>query len=204
MTDRREAYQPVSGSNDDPGAEPTFERWPSLALAVAVILATLGLATAIYLVSVRQPALAQVNNREEKAMAPTPTPAPGKDNGIVTIASKQSVDRTVENIVGLLKAKGVQLFALVDHSGGAQQAGLQMLPTKLLIFGNPKGGTPLMIASPSIAIDLPLKLLVWQDSAGKVWISYNSPAYLQARHNLPQDLVPVLASVEGLAAKAAE
>jgi uncharacterized protein (DUF302 family)/uncharacterized membrane protein YidH (DUF202 family) len=178
----------------------TFNRPSSLAVAVAVILAALGLAMAIYLVSVRQPALAKADNHEAKTMTPTPS----KDNGIVTIASQQSVDRTVENVQAILKTKGVKLFALVDHSGEAKAAGLEMRPTKLLIFGSPKRGTPLMIASPSIAIDLPLKVLVWEDAAGKVWISYNAPAYLQARHDLPQALVPVLASVEGLAAKAAE
>ena len=81
---------------------------------------------------------------------------------------------------------------------------MQMRPTKLLIFGNPKAGTPLMIASPSIAIDLPMKVLVWEDGDGKVWISYNAPAYLQARHGLPKELVQNIAVVEALAAKAAE
>src|SRR4029077_4573022 len=130
---------------------------------------------------------------------------PSPDNaGIVTISSNHSVDQTVENRKEILKAKGVKLFALVDHSGEAEKAGMQMRPTKLLIFGNPKAGTPLMIASPSIAIDLPLKILVWEDGNGKVWISYNSFAYLQARHHLPQELVPNIAVVEALAAKAAE
>jgi len=124
--------------------------------------------------------------------------------GIVTIPSHQSVDRTVEKLEQALQAKGVKLFALVDHSGEAEKAGMQMPPTKLLIFGNPKAGTPLMIASPSIAIDLPIKILVWEDAGGKVWVSYNAPAYLQARHGLPADLVPNIAVVEALAAKAAE
>ncbi len=96
------------------------------------------------------------------------------------------------------------MFAVVDHSGEAENAGMHMRPTKLLIFGNPKAGTPLMLASPSVAIDLPLKILVWEDADGKVWISYNSPAYLQARHGLPQELVQTIAVVEGLAATAAE
>jgi uncharacterized protein (DUF302 family) len=126
------------------------------------------------------------------------------DTGIVSIPCNQTVDRTVEKLEEILKAKGVKLFALVDHSGEAEKAGMQMRPTKLLIFGNPKGGTPLMIAAPSIAIDLPLKFLVWEDGNGKVWISYNSLAYLQARHQLPQELVPNIAVVEALAAKAAE
>jgi len=126
------------------------------------------------------------------------------DNGIVTVLSHQSVDQTVKKLEETLQAKGVKLFALVDHSGEAEKAGLQMRPTKLLIFGNPKAGTPLMIASPSIAIDLPLKILVAQDAAGKVWISYNAPAYLQARHGLPRELAPNIAVVEALAGKAAE
>jgi uncharacterized protein (DUF302 family) len=126
------------------------------------------------------------------------------ENGIVTIPSHQSVDQTVQKLEGILQAKGVKLFALVDHSGEAEKAGMQMRRTKLLIFGNPKAGTPLMVASPSIAIDLPLKILVWEDAGGKVWISYNAPGYLQARHGLPPDLVQNIAVVEALAAKAAE
>jgi uncharacterized protein (DUF302 family) len=125
-------------------------------------------------------------------------------NGIVTVPSHHSVDQTVDTLEGMLRAKGVKLFALIDHSGEAKIAGLQMRPTKLLIFGNPKAGTPLMAASPSIAIDLPLKLLVWEDAGGKVWISYNAPAYLQARHGLPPELAPTLRVVETLAAKAGE
>ena len=126
------------------------------------------------------------------------------ENGIVTIPSHQSVDQSVQKLEGILQAKGIKLFALVDHSGEAQKAGMQMRPTKLLIFGNPKAGTPLMIASPSIAIDLPLKALVWEDGDGKVWISYNSPSYLQARHDLPAELVRNIAVVEALATQAAE
>ena len=124
-------------------------------------------------------------------------------NGILTIPSRQSVDQTVQNLEEILKAKGVKLFALIDHSGEAEKAGMQMPPTKLLIFGNPKAGTPLMIACPSIAIDLPLKLLVSQDDDGKVWISYNAPAYLQARYGLPPELVQNIAIVEALAVNAA-
>jgi uncharacterized protein (DUF302 family) len=125
------------------------------------------------------------------------------DSGIVSIPSNHSVDQTVEKLEGILQAKGVKLFALVDHSGEAERAGMRMHPTKLVIFGNPKAGTPLMLASPGIAIDLPLKILVWEDGNGKVWISYNSPAYLQARHSLPQDLVQNIVVVEALAAMAA-
>lgn len=127
-----------------------------------------------------------------------------KDRGITDTPSNHSVDETVERLKGILKVKGVTLFALVDHSGEAEKAGMKMRPTKLAIFGSPKAGTPVMLAAPSIAIDLPLKLLIWEDSDGKVWLSYNSPAYLEERHSVPQDLLPSLAVVEILAAKAAE
>jgi uncharacterized protein (DUF302 family) len=104
----------------------------------------------------------------------------------------------------LLEAKGVKVFAVIDHSGEAAKAGLAMPPTKLVIFGNPKAGTPLMLVAPSIAIDLPLKILVAQDTAGNVSVSYNSPANLQQRHMLPADLLQNIAVVQVLAAKAAE
>jgi len=126
------------------------------------------------------------------------------ENGVVSKLSNHSVDATVEKLKAILQAKGVTLFALVDHSGEAEKAGLKMPPTKLLIFGSPKAGTPLMLASPSAAIDLPLKILVAEDAAGKVWISYNDPAYLRQRHGFPDALVPNIAVVEALAAKAAE
>jgi uncharacterized protein (DUF302 family) len=124
-------------------------------------------------------------------------------NGFVSVPSNRSVDATVDKLKGVLAAKGVALFALVDHSGEAEKAGMSMPPTKLLIFGNPKAGTPLMLAAPSIAIDLPLKILVWQDTAGEVWVSYNSPAYLGERHNLGADLLKNIAVVEALASAAA-
>ena len=126
------------------------------------------------------------------------------DNGIVNRPSRHSVDQTVEKLEALLRAKGVALFAVVDHSGEAAKVGMTMRPTKLLIFGNPKAGTPLMQAAPSIAIDLPLKILVAEDAERKVWISYNSPRYLQQRHGLPQELLQNIAVVEALAAQAAE
>jgi uncharacterized protein (DUF302 family) len=127
-----------------------------------------------------------------------------KDEGIVKIPSHHSVDETVDKLKTILQSKGVTLFALVDHSGEAEKVGLKMPPTKLLIFGNPKGGTPLMLASPSVAIDLPLKVLVAEDSPGKVWISYNSAEYLTERHGLPQNLFPNIAVVESLATAAGE
>jgi uncharacterized protein (DUF302 family) len=125
-------------------------------------------------------------------------------SGIVDIVSHHSVAATVEKVRVLLEAKGVALFALVDHSGEAEKVGMKMRPTKLLIFGNPKAGTPVMLASPSIAIDLPLKILVWEDEAGKVWISYNSADYLRGRHNVSAELMKNIAAAEGIAAKAAE
>jgi uncharacterized protein (DUF302 family) len=133
-----------------------------------------------------------------------PEPTVSKGEGIVTIASNHSVDQTVDKLKAMLQAKGVTLFALIDHSGEAEKVGMKMPPTKLLIFGSPKGGTPLMLAAPSIAIDLPLKILVAEDGQGKVWVSYNSPEYLKERHGLPQDLLANIAVVGTLAAKAAE
>jgi uncharacterized protein (DUF302 family) len=129
--------------------------------------------------------------------------AQANDRGVVSLPSQHSVEETVENLKGILTAKGVMLFALVDHSGEAAKAGMKMPPTKLLIFGSPKAGTPVMLAAPSIAIDLPLKILVWEDASGKVWLSYNSPAYLKKRHHVPDDLLKTLAVVETLAASAA-
>jgi len=127
-----------------------------------------------------------------------------RGKGIIDVRSKHSVDQTVETLKGILEVKGVTIFALVDHSGEAEKAGLKMPPTKLLIFGSPKAGTPVMLAAPSIAIDLPLKVLIWEDSHGKVWVSYNSPAYLQERHGVPQELLQSIAAAETLAAKAGE
>ena len=126
------------------------------------------------------------------------------ENGIVRIASQHSVDDTVKKLEGILQAKGVKLFAVVDHSGEAEKAGLKMPNTKLLIFGSPKAGTPLMVASPSAALDLPLKILIAEDGEGKVWISYNAAAYLQQRHNLPANLLPNIAVIEALAANSAQ
>lgn len=118
--------------------------------------------------------------------------------GFVSKPSKYSVPETITRLSASLKVKGIAIFALVDHSGEAEKAGLKMRPTQLLIFGNPKGGTPLMLASPSVAIDLPLKALVWQDEAGKVWLSFNSPEYLQQRHGFPADLEKNIAVIEPL------
>lgn len=124
--------------------------------------------------------------------------------GIVTIPSNHSVDETVAKLKSTLQSKGIMLFAVIDHSGEAAKVGLKMPNTKLVIFGSPKGGTPLMLAAPSIAIDLPLKILVAEDAQGKVWVSYNSPEYLKERHGLPDDLVKNIAVIETLAHNIAE
>ena len=122
--------------------------------------------------------------------------------GLISKPSPHSVSETIQRLSDLLKSKGVAIFALVDHSGEAEKTGLKMRPTQLLIFGNPKAGTPLMVAAPSIAIDLPLKALAWEDAGGNVWLSYNSPEYLQQRHGFPPDLEKNLAAVEPLFAQA--
>ena len=127
-----------------------------------------------------------------------------KKNGIVTIPSHHSVNETVERLKSILRSNRITLFAVIDHSGEAKQVGTEMPNTKLVIFGNPKGGTPLMLATPSSAIDLPLKILVAEDDHGNVWVSYNSLRYLKERHGLPENLVANIAVVETLAAKAAE
>lgn len=170
------------------------------AVAVALFLALVGLAMAIYLLSVRGSANANAHTENDKEASM----APAANKGIIDKPSNHSVDQTVEKLKNILQSKGVTLFALVDHSGEAQKVGMKMPPTKLLIFGSPKAGTPLMLAAPSIAIDLPLKILIWEDVKGKVWVSYNSPAYLQERHGLPPELLQNIAVVEALAAKAGE
>ena len=169
-----------------------------VAMMAALLLSILGVPMAIYLISVKPVAGNYSSKAEEISMASSP------EGGILRIPSKLSVDATVARLQVILQTKDVKLFTIVDHSGEAASAGLKMPNTKLLIFGNPKAGTPLMLTSPSVALDLPLKILVAEDAAGKVWISYNEPAYLQTRHNLPHELLPNIAVIETLAAKAAE
>jgi uncharacterized protein (DUF302 family) len=125
------------------------------------------------------------------------------NSGIVTIPSAHSVDETVGKLEDLLRAKGITLFALVDHSGEAAKAGMEMPNTKLLIFGSPKAGTPVMLASPSIALDLPMKILVSEDASGNALLSYNSAQFLAERHGVPPDLMKNLAAIEGIATEAA-
>jgi uncharacterized protein (DUF302 family)/uncharacterized membrane protein YidH (DUF202 family) len=178
--------------------ESLYLRSPRLVIGVAAALAILGLVMAGYLIFGNPGAPVRASIREEQTMATS------AESGIVRIPSTHSVDETVSKLQGILQAKGVKLFLVVDHSGEAAGAGLKMPNTKLLVFGNPKAGTPLMLAAPSVALDLPLKILVAEDGAGKTWISYNSPSYLQSRHALPTELLPNIAVIEALAAKAAE
>ena len=128
----------------------------------------------------------------------------GTAKGMEQVESRHSVDETVERLRSVLEARGVTLFAVVDHSGEAAKVGMAMPPTKLLIFGNPAAGTPVMVAAPSVAIDLPLKLLVWEDGDRKVWIGWNTPEYLRERHGVPQELMKNLGAASVLAGKAAE
>ena len=125
-------------------------------------------------------------------------------NGLVQVASRYSVDETMKRLQAAFAAKGLQVFAVVDHSGEAEKVGLKMRPTKVLIFGSPKAGTPLMVAAPSLAIDLPLKALVAEDAAGKVSVTYNDAEYLRERHGVPADLIKNLAGAGVVIGKAVE
>jgi uncharacterized protein (DUF302 family) len=123
------------------------------------------------------------------------------DNGMVHLSSPYSVAETIRRLESLLQTQGLNEFCRIDHSGEAEKAGLKMHPTQVIIFGNPKAGTPLMVAAPSVAIDLPLKALIWEDGGGKVWVSYNSPEYLMRRHNFPDALLKNIAGIGPLLQK---
>jgi uncharacterized protein (DUF302 family) len=127
-----------------------------------------------------------------------------KQNGLVQIASPYSVAETVRRLQAAFAAKGLQVFAVIDHSGEAEKVGLKMRPTKVVIFGSPRAGTPLMVAAPSLAIDLPLKALVAEDAVGKVWLTYNDPEYLKERHGVPEQLIKSLAGAGIVIAKAVD
>jgi len=131
------------------------------------------------------------------------SPDASADNGVESVASNYSVSETIDRLETLVNSKHLTVFARIDFSGDAAKAGLSMPPTQMLIFGNPKAGTPLMIAAPSVAIDLPLKAVAWQDSAGRVWLSYNAPEYLKTRHGLPEALLPNIAGIKALVEQAA-
>jgi uncharacterized protein (DUF302 family) len=127
-----------------------------------------------------------------------------KDNGLIRVASRYSIEETVRRLQAAFAEKGLQVFAVIDHSGEAEKIGLKMPPTRVLIFGSPKAGTPLMLAAPSLAIDLPLKALVAQDAENKVTVTYNDPEYLRERHGFPAELRKNLAGAGALIAKAVE
>jgi uncharacterized protein (DUF302 family) len=129
---------------------------------------------------------------------------PAAENGMIHLTSPYSVPETLRRLESLLQARGLAIFARIDHSGEAEKAGLKMRPTQLFIFGSPKQGTPLMVASPTLAIDLPLKALAWEDASGKVWLSYNTPEYLKQRHNIPDELLKNISGVGALLQKALE
>ncbi len=124
------------------------------------------------------------------------------NNGMIHLGSVHSVLETLARLETIIQGKGLTILAKIDHSGDAAKAGLSMRPTQLIIFGNAKSGTPLMVASPSIAIDLPLKALVWEDDDGKVWLSYNSPDYLKERHAIPDNLLQNIAGIGPICAEA--
>ena len=124
------------------------------------------------------------------------------DNGLIHLSSPRTVLETLARLEAIVQSKGLAILARIDHSGDAAKAGLTLRPTKLLIFGNAKSGTPLMIASPSLAIDLPLKALVWQDDEEKVWLSYNSPDYLKERHAIPDNLLQNIAGIGAICLEA--
>ena len=119
-------------------------------------------------------------------------------NGMVHLPSAYSVTETMTRLEKGVLARGMSIQARIDHSGDAAKVGLQMSPAQLLIFGNPKAGTPLMLAAPTLALDLPLKALVWEEFGGKVWLSFNSPDYLKQRHNVPSNLITSIAGVHSI------
>ena len=116
-------------------------------------------------------------------------------HGMVHRASPYSVEETLERLGAVLQSLGIPILARIDHSGAATAMGLEMRPTKLVIFGNARAGTPLMVAAPTLALDLPLKSLVWEDAEGKVFVSYNTPQYLRERHGFPEELLPKIAGI---------
>ncbi len=123
------------------------------------------------------------------------------NNGMAHLSSPHPFAETIKRLESFLQAQGLEIFCRIDHSGAAEKAGLKMHPTRVFVFGNPKGGTPLMLASPTAAIDLPLKALIWEDDAGKVWVSYNTPEYLSQRHNIPGELIKNIAGIGPLLQK---
>ncbi len=180
-----------------------YSRSLAFSVASAVFLALVGLAMAIYLISVRQSANFHAQITKEINMIPASPQLKNANNGIVSRPSNHSVNEVVATLQTILQSKGVTLFSVIDHSGEAAKLGMRMPNTKLLIFGSPKAGTPIMLAAPTIALDLPLKILVAEDTAGQTWLSYNSSDYLRERHGVPPNLVANIAVIETLVREAA-
>jgi uncharacterized protein (DUF302 family) len=124
-------------------------------------------------------------------------------DGLRILPTQRTVADVLSRVESLARARGLTVFAQIDFSGDAQRAGLALRPTGLVVLGNPKGGTPLIAATPTVAIDLPLKILAWEDAEGKTWVAYNEAEYLQARHRFPPDLVRNIAALSALAEAAA-
>jgi uncharacterized protein (DUF302 family) len=124
-------------------------------------------------------------------------------DGLRLLPTQHAVADVLQRVQSLARARGLTVFAQIDFSGDAERSGLTLRPTGLVIFGNPKGGTPLIVASPTVAIDLPLKILAWQDAEGHTWVAYNEPEYVQARHRLPPELLKNIAALGALAEAAA-
>jgi uncharacterized protein (DUF302 family) len=124
-------------------------------------------------------------------------------NGLKILPTQHTVADVLSRVQSLARARGLTVFAQIDFSGDAERSGLSMLPSGLVILGNPKAGTPLMVAAPTVAIDLPLKILTWHDAEGRTWVAYNEPDYLQARHGFPAELKKNIAALGALAQAAA-
>ncbi len=132
------------------------------------------------------------------------SPDASAESGVVNVASNHSVSESIDRLESLANSKQLTVFVRIDFSGDAAKAGLTMPPTQMLIFGSPKAGTPLMLAAPTVALDLPLKALAWQDGNGQVWLSYNAPEYLKERHGVPDALLPNIAGIKALVEQAAK
>jgi len=124
-------------------------------------------------------------------------PAAAGGTGLITVESSYTVQETLDRLTKIMTSKGITIFARVDHAAGAKKVDKELAPTQLLIFGNPKLGTPLMLSDRKIGLDLPLKALAWQDDKGKVWVSYNDPAYLKTRYDM-SDRDPVFMKMTGV------